>query len=160
MPVAIVLVLVVVFIVIASLSSQKNAAGQQPNQAGVSELKKKDAEKTTRLYDMINLIVGTYTDARTTYPAGSQDGWDSIVADVPQTTSFTDPYTNTFYRYTAGEPDFGEISYKPGADCDTKKQTFKSGTFRMIALRAKFYDGGVRCISSVEVQAKQSKDVR
>jgi len=158
-PTLLVVVLIGVFAAVSLGGDRAKTESQKPTDKGLATLKKKDQEKVDRMYDMINLIVGTYTDARVTYPTGDKAGWADIVENVPQTTSFTDPYTDSFYAFTMGDPDFGQISYKPGSDCDTKTQEYKPGTFRSIALRAKLYSG-YRCVSSVEVQAHQSKDVR
>ncbi len=121
-------------------------------------LKQKDQQKTNGMYSMINLITYTYTNAQLNYPTADADGWKDILTNAPSTDAFVDPYTNTFYTYSSKTPDYGQIQYLPGGACNTKTNTFKAGTYRTIALRTKLYSG-VRCISSVEVQAMQSHNV-
>lgn len=162
---AVVVVVLIAAIVVGTLPPRKSGKTQKSSNASTTsntapihyskELKAKDAQKVTAMYDMISRIIYTYTTSHLNYPTGDADGWADILKNAETTSSFVDPYTNTFYSFTASTPDYGQIQYKPGAACDTKTNTFKTGTYRAIALRTKLYKG-VQCVSSVEVQAKQS----
>lgn len=154
-PVLIVALAVIVTISMAAANKVNRAEKQ--DQATITESKILDKQKISGMYDMINLITATYTNNRANYPLGTIDGWKNITETVPITESFTDPYTKTLYTFANTTPDYGEVTYSPGSDCNSKDQTFKKGTFRTIALRTKLYSG-YRCVSSVEVQTEQSKN--
>ncbi|HEU4914264.1 MAG TPA: hypothetical protein VFT16_02550 [Candidatus Saccharimonadales bacterium] len=130
----------------------------QNQQISTQKAKELDKKKIDGMYDMINVITAGYAKQHQKLPIGSRDGWAGILANVPTSESFSDPYTKTIYTYVdAGtNPDFGQIQYRPGSACDTKKNMFIEGTPQTIALRARLYNT-YHCVSSIEAQAKQSQ---
>jgi hypothetical protein len=151
-----VVVLLVVIVAFLSLPKSNDAdPGTAQNQLITKETAAKlDKQKIDSMSDMVTRIVSSYTKAGENYPLGTKSGWTNLINEVPLNNSFIDPYTKTTYAFVdkSTNPDFGQIQYYPGGACDTKSQTFKKGTFRTIALRARLFNT-YHCVSTVEIQA-------
>lgn len=156
-PVVVLLIAIVAFL---SLPKTKPTdIGTAQNQLVTKETAAKlDKQKIEDMQEMVTRITSYYTTHAMSYPLGTKSGWSDVIDQVPLNNSFQDPYTKTIYAFSDREtnPDFGQIQYYPGGACNTKSQTFKAGTFRTIALRARLFNT-YHCVSSFEIQADAEK---
>lgn len=130
-----------------SNNAQINTNTKEADSSEKQQSDGRDTQQNDNAYRLHGKLVAYNVNNGGIYPEASAEGWQAFIDSSKN--QLVDPFTEKPYKFTAGEPEFGEIEYRYPASCDDARINFvEANSSRSYAFRLKFSDG-IRCTHSL-----------